>query len=81
MTRKSLHDRYADLDPKRIVENPRDEQERSFSENAAANEAKRIWDGFGKSENHRRRVITLLAKEALNASAERRAHIGAVSDE
>jgi hypothetical protein len=63
--KKSLSERYADVDLRRVVENPRDELERQYSEEEAKREAQAIWGRFGKGENHRKRVIMLLAHEAL----------------
>jgi hypothetical protein len=67
MTTRTLQDRYADIDLRRIVESPRDELEKEYARGEDMQQAKAIWDKFGKHENHRRRVITLLAKEVLEA--------------
>lgn len=65
MNQKTLSDRYADVDPRRVREAPRDQLERDFADAEAMQEAKRIWDRFGRDENYRKRVIMLLAQEAL----------------
>jgi hypothetical protein len=67
MIKKSLHDRYADTDLRRVVEHPRDELEEEYAQGEALQQAKAIWERFGKNENHRKRVIMLLAQEALKA--------------
>ncbi len=71
MTKKSLHDRYADADLRRVVENPRDELENEYARGEDVQQAKAIWDRFGKNDNHRKRVITLLAQEVLKATPAR----------
>jgi hypothetical protein len=65
MTTKSIHERYADAALSRVIERPRDELEEQYAQEEAQAQAKAIWSRFGNSENHRRRVITLLAQEAL----------------
>jgi hypothetical protein len=68
MTKKTIQERYAQLDPRRIVERPQDELEEEYAEAEAVRQARAIWNRFGSQENQRRRVITLLAKEALEAT-------------
>jgi hypothetical protein len=69
MTGKTLEQRYADMSPQRIIENPRDEDEQAFADAEAQRDAQRIWDRFGKSDTHRRRVVMLLAQEALKGQS------------
>ena len=65
---KSIHERYADLAPRRMKENPRDEEEQAFADEIAKEDARKIWDHFGSgSDSHRKRVIMLLAEQALKA--------------
>jgi hypothetical protein len=65
MTKRTTQDRYADIDLRRMVEKPRDELEQEYARGEDAQQAKAIWEKFGRSENHRKRVIMLLAQEAL----------------
>ena len=69
MTRKTLQERYADADLRRVVESPRDELELEYARGEDTQQAKAIWEKFGKNENHRRRVITLLAQEVLRPTS------------
>jgi hypothetical protein len=69
MTKRTLQNRYADADFRRVVEAPRDELEQEYARGEDKQQAKAIWEKFGKNENHRRRVITLLAREVLRTAS------------
>lgn len=66
MTTKSYAERLANFDLRRIIESPQDSDEEAYSVSEANAEAQRIWDRFGKSPNHRQRVVKLLAREVLD---------------
>jgi hypothetical protein len=71
MIGKSIQERYADADLRRVIEQPRDQIEEDYAQAEAMQRAKAIWDRFGKSENHRKRVIMLLAQEVLKGTPPR----------
>ncbi len=66
-TRKTIHERYEDLAPKRMLEEPRDEWEEEFADAEAQQAASKFWDSFGAKRNHRNRVIRLLAEQAVKS--------------
>jgi len=66
--RKTIQQRYQDLSPQRLREQPRDQDEELFAQSEAEETSKAIWDHYFRDKpNHTRRVLEILAKEALGS--------------